>query len=224
MRLFLQKISTVAIAVTGIMISVFIGFSIYGNNVGSFVIGVEETTRLSLTLSENGDFNGASATSVLSAEGMKYATNTTYSVIPVDIEEGYGAKNDGERRRYTAYSFYLKNTSPVAVSYAMTIQITSLYKAVDDAIRVMVIKDGQKNIYAKPKPDGTPEAHLDISVPYITTAFLSSIMVCNVDTLVFNAEQVAKYTVVMWLEGWDDECVDDIKGGAIKLSMQFSAR
>lgn len=224
MRLFLQKISTVAIAVTGIMISVFIGFSIYGNSVGSFVIGVEESARLSLTLSEDGSFSGTSATSVLSAEGLKYATNTTYGVIPTNIEEGYGAKNDPERRRFTAYSFYLKNTSPVAVSYAMTIKITALHKAVDEAIRIMVIKDGQTNIYAKPKPGGEPEAHLDISVPYITTAFLSSIMVCNVDTLVFNTEQVVKYTIVMWLEGWDEECVDDIKGGAIKLSMQFSAR
>lgn len=224
MRLFLQKISVISIAVTGIMISVVIGFSIYGNNVGSFVIGIEEATRLSLTLSENGDFEGAGITSVLSADGLKNATNTTYGRIPLDIDEGYGAKNDIGGKKYTAYSFYMKNTSSVAVSYGMSIKITDVHKAVDDAVRIMVITDGQREIYAKPKADGTPEAHLDISVPYITTAFISATTVCSVETLIFSAGQVVKYTVVMWLEGWDEECVDEIKGGAIKLSMQFSAR
>jgi hypothetical protein len=31
-----------------------------------------------------------------------------------------------------------------------------------------------------------------------------------------------RYTVVIWLEGWDPECVNDIMGGEVKLSMNFN--
>ena len=37
----------------------------------------------------------------------------------------------------------------------------------------------------------------------------------------FKSGSIDKYTVVIWLEGWDPECVDDIMGGEVKLSMNF---
>ena len=37
----------------------------------------------------------------------------------------------------------------------------------------------------------------------------------------FKPDQVDKYTVVIWLEGWDPECIDNIKGGVVKMSMNF---
>ena len=37
----------------------------------------------------------------------------------------------------------------------------------------------------------------------------------------FKSGSIDKYTVVIWLEGWDPECVDNIMGGEVKLSMNF---
>lgn len=36
-----------------------------------------------------------------------------------------------------------------------------------------------------------------------------------------NAGEIDKYTVVIWLEGEDPQCVDKIKGGELELSMNF---
>ena len=37
----------------------------------------------------------------------------------------------------------------------------------------------------------------------------------------FKSKDKDKYTVVIWLEGNDPDCVDDIIGGTLKLSMDF---
>ena len=34
--------------------------------------------------------------------------------------------------------------------------------------------------------------------------------------------QIIKYTVVIWLEGQDEQCVDDILGGQVKLAVEFA--
>ena len=34
--------------------------------------------------------------------------------------------------------------------------------------------------------------------------------------------QVIKYTIVIWLEGQDEQCVDDILGGQVKLAVEFA--
>lgn len=222
-RIFLKRISIVAIVVSALLILIFVGFSIYGNNVGNFVVSIEEETRLALTLSETGEFEDPTkVTSILNAKGLTQATNATYANIPHDINEYTGNQNDEYAKRYCAYSFYIKNTSPIDIAYSMKITITDLYKEVDEALRVMVITDGIRVIYAKPRKDGKPESHPDIEVPYTTIPFVSATTVCNEKIDIFATGKVKKYTVVMWLEGYDAECVDSIKGGAIKLDMKFS--
>ena len=37
----------------------------------------------------------------------------------------------------------------------------------------------------------------------------------------FKSKDKDKYTVVIWLEGNDPDCVDNIIGGTLKLSMDF---
>jgi hypothetical protein len=34
-------------------------------------------------------------------------------------------------------------------------------------------------------------------------------------------EQIQKYTVVIWVEGWDPECTDAIVGGKLEVSLTF---
>lgn len=212
------------IIITALLSLAVVGLSIYGNNVGNFVISVEEDTRLSLSLSETGVFK-EDATALLSAKGMRETTNATYANIPLDINDHQGGEhNDWDNRRYTAYTFYLKNTSSIAVSYNMTLSINEVYRNVDAAVRILIIKDGEESIYAKRRSDGMPEEHLDITRPYSTIPFISSSKVCDVYTPVLNSDSMVKYTVVLWLEGYDKECVDYIKGGAIRFTMNFTAQ
>ena len=38
----------------------------------------------------------------------------------------------------------------------------------------------------------------------------------------FKKGEIDKFTIVIWLEGNDPECTDEIRGGKIKFSMNFS--
>ena len=39
----------------------------------------------------------------------------------------------------------------------------------------------------------------------------------------FGPGQIDKYTIVMWVEGSDPECTDNILGGEIKVHMEFNS-
>lgn len=224
-RLLLKKISLITIIITALLILAIIGLSIYGKNVGNFAIAITDETRFSLALSEDRGFT--TPTSLLNARGLKNAVDTTYYYIPANIEEGDAVKND-PGRKYMAYSFYLKNVSSIAIGYRAVIKLVDVKKGVDDAIRVMVIKDGQKEIYAKPNRNGEAETHINaensnkILREYVTTKFISSTTVCEIAVPVFAAGEISKYTIVLWIEGWDEECVDNIKSGSIRFRMDFS--
>ena len=78
----------------------------------------------------------------------------------------------------------------------------------------MVIKNGEEKVYAKAKM-GSTEPEPD------TIAFSSNTQVLKNVTEDFKSGDVDKYTVVIWLEGEDPECVDNIRGGVVKMSMNF---
>ena len=46
-------------------------------------------------------------------------------------------------------------------------------------------------------------------------------MVTNGTIEVFEPGEVAKFTVVIWIEGDDADCLDDYIGGEITISMDF---
>ena len=233
-RLFLKKISWFVIAITGIMLIMLIGLSIYGTSVGELLVSLDYETQLSLSLSESGAYDDA--TTLLSARGIKGIRDVSYVDIPEDIEEGYGLKSDTENSRYFAYSFFLKNTSEIAVGYVASLRILKATMGIDQAARVMLIYDGEscgrvQDIYARPKADGTPETHFNnpgdtlenkVRKEYGTTPFYAEDMVCSFEVPVINIGEIHKYTIVLWLEGWDEQCTDSIIGGGFELKMDFT--
>ncbi len=54
-----------------------------------------------------------------------------------------------------------------------------------------------------------------------TVPFESDESVCTVRRNDIEPEEVDKYTVVIWLEGEDPECVNDILGGYVEFNMKF---
>ena len=93
--------------------------------------------------------------------------------------------------------------------------IENVTKSVDEAIRVAVYKNGEKTVYGKTKSNGGgKESDCD-------SEFLSSSLVMRTTSEGFKAKDKDKYTVVIWLEGNDPDCLDDIIGGTMKLGMNF---
>jgi hypothetical protein len=224
LRLFLKKISWLTVAMTGILLVILTGLSIYGNSVGDLVITVDELTVRALALSETGEF-GSDATTLLAAEGIKDVRDSTYSFIPEDIREGNGIKSDYENNFWFGYSFYVKNMSDVSVGYSGTFKFEQRTKGIDSAVRIMVLVDDEPPvIFARPKADGTPEILVangnSIKKGYKTIPFTEDeVEVYRNDAAMVGLIQ--KFTIIIWLEGWDSDCVDDIVGGQLEGSMTF---
>lgn len=223
-----KKLVNMIIAVLAILAVIIVLITIYGQNVGNFVVAIETEVQLSLSLSETPGFEKPTAR--LAAVGIKDQTHATYADIPANIAELDGSNNDNAGKRYFAYSFYIKNTSSMTLNYTTEIILNKATKGADSALRVMVIKNDVQKIYAKAKETplseaGQPEDHLGtgIEVNYMTIPFFSSSTVMREHEMSFPKGAVNKYTVVMWLEGWDEQCVDYIKGAIMRLEMKFSA-
>lgn len=132
------------------------------------------------------------------------------------IDQVWGEHN-GEN--YLAYTFGVRNASAKAedrVSYRATLNLDYEYKGADEAVRVMVFRNGKDTTYAKPRTDnGRVESFA------ADKNFLEDDVVFSDVRTDFQVGEIDRYTVVIWLEGEDPECVNAIMGGEAKFSMNF---
>ncbi len=194
--------------------------SVFINNIQAFSIRVDDTDSGQLiSISETDEFidpiTGAClGTTYLEAEIIDTMDNITRSWLPDDLHELDGS-NNGEN--YIAYSFYLANTGEETLDYISTVNILEVENNADEAIRVMVIKNGAETIYAK--------AQQGTSIPEDgTEMFALNTKVMEMVNEALQPGEIDKYTVVIWLEGADPECIDDIKGGTVRLNMEFKVQ
>ncbi len=177
---------------------------------GNFTVNVPEgLSARSISVSETADFENP--TTFLAADPVDKMDNITEAWLPADIAEVDGSHNGDN---YIAYTFYLRNNDDEPIDYVADIDINSVYLDTDHAVRVKVYRNGEPTVYAKAqKADGKPEPN--------TTPFFSNTKVMSQTYEGIEAGGIDKYTIVIWLEGNDPECVDDILGGEMKMAMQF---
>ena len=203
------RIASIILMVVVLLLGACYGLSSFVNKAGNFTVWISEEDMNVITLSDTADF--AECATMLEADVIPQMDNITKSWMPENLDEIDGCHN-GEN--YIAYTFYLKNPGQNEIDYSTQIDIHAVTKGADHAVRVMVIKNGEETVYAKPQKDSNePEPE--------TVAFVSNTRVLENVTEGFQPGEVDKYTVVIWLEGNDPECIDDIKGGVVKMSMNF---
>ena len=160
-------------------------------------------------------------TTRLSASPVEDMWNISGDWLPEKIDElGYGSHNgDADKDNaidYIAYTFALGNTTDEDIVYDSKIVVDSVEKEADDALRIKVIRNGVETNYAKPSKENKLEiACADMS-------WIDPVTVMEERTSTIKSGETVKYTVVIWLEGDDPECVNDILGGEVKLSMAFN--
>lgn len=179
------------------------------NETGNFTINLDPNLRATknIIISNYKDFHETSL--ILVANKLEYMDNISESWLPEDLDN-YEGPHNGEN--YIGYTFFVKNDGTESSQYEAIIEVVSVINGVDEAIRVMVYKNGEKLVYAKEnKETKEPEKN--------TTKFLSSRLVMSEKRTDFKIGEIDKYTVVIWLEGDDSECIDDILGGEMKLKM-----
>lgn len=179
---------------------------------GNFTINLDrlELYRKGISIAADGDFTQPTAR--LSASAVEDATNITITDLPENLDDIDG---DHSGQNYMAYTYYVRNAGKEDVSYIATLDIESSSKGVEEAARVAVWHNGVRTVYAEPSKDGTPEPGC---VNFATRNMVFSAVEEN-----FLVGNVDKYTVCIWLEGEDPECVDAIVGGSIEFAMNIRA-
>ena len=198
-------------AVTAVLLILFI-ISMLVTKWGDLVIEIDRPAiAKGFALSDAEDFSNKTVT--LRAKQALDVTNITYNWLPTDLDTSKDGEHNGEN--YVAYTFYLRNEGEEEIDYITTLDITGVAKSADEAVRVMVYKNGEPSIYAKGRYDDREQPETD------ATRFVDDKVVMSAKSTGFAVGDVDKYTVVIWIEGNDAECVDDIRDGYVRMRMLF---
>lgn len=178
---------------------------------GGFSISFDRkaSSGAQISLSETADF--ASPSVRLEVPPVEYMTNIDGKSIPADIDTS--AEGSHGTGNYIAYTFYVRSMGQESCELNEVFRIESSLRHAEEAVRITVYRDGAATTYAKVGADGLPELG--------TEAFYGDVVFDQNSTL--QAGQTVRYTVVIWLEGNDLQCRDDIKGGNVRMSLTFVA-
>ncbi len=208
-----MKILGTALALIAIFtVVMYASATLYKKN-GSFTISIDrfEMTKYGLTLFESQ--NSSFQSSYLNAQIAKDITNIAGEEIPDDVDGDEEGAHNGEN--YIAYTFYLKNAGEVDVSYEYAVEMSNISNGLDEAIRCRLYVNGVPTTYAKTASDGSgPEPG--------TVEFDSATAMVRGRQEAFAVGDVTKFTVVVWIEGSDPDCVDWLIGGQMKIDMKIS--
>lgn len=204
-----KKILTTALICLVTMAIMLYGVSALYKKTGSFTISINkyEMTKYGLTLSESRDMSHNN--SHLNAKISEKITNIAGETIDKNVDNIDGVHNGDN---YIAYTFYLQNAGEIEVSYDYQINITNITQSLDEAIRLRLYVDGVPTTYAKTRSDGG-------GAEPGTTEFYSSNVVAKGRIDSFEPNETTKFTVVIWIEGNDPDCIDWLIGGQLKIDM-----
>lgn len=178
--------------------------------------------------------------------GLLYADIDRARNLPDDIAQYDGVHSvhiNHDRLAFYSFSFYLLNASERAVDIDMSLDIDEVTIAdkngahhVDGAVRVMFLEDKSLlseetyTIYKMPEVDTAletdPEGLANVEYNTDRVKFFESSDCVFSRTGDDGYKSVAigeklRFTVVIWLEGWDPDCVDEVRYDKMKMSLNF---
>lgn len=183
------------------------------NENGGFTVSIDRNlyNRKSVYLSEDGTIENK--TIKLTAESIQNMDNISIKWLPANIDTEKTGVHNGDN--YIAYTFYVVNSGKETLNYWYEIDIDDKIRNVDEAIRIMIIKNGKKIVYAKKnKETGFAEEN--------TKKFVSKSIAVLEQRKKFKPNEKDRYTIVVWIEGDDPDCKNDLLGGALKMHMDIS--
>lgn len=160
-----------------------------------------------------------------------------------EIARKYGVNCGYDREgliTYVSISFFLINNSERAVDVDMVMNLDGIVTNgnvdgdhVDDVLRIMVIEgepllsDRTYTVYSKAEETEENQQHLNKFAPYSqnTVDFESESVIFSrtgengITDL--GAGESVKFTIVLWLEGFDVSCTSEIYGEMAKMSIDF---
>lgn len=230
----LLRITAIVLAFLLLFLAIFFGCVTYANQAGRFTVKLDPDAiqKYGISLSESPD--GMNATDkngnpvqsgvLIKGTAIDNMLDVTDEWFPKDLDGDYIGAHNGDANKdgeidYIAYTFYLSNTGKETAKYNATIDVLSATLGADEALRVRVYRNGEAVTYGKKPLKGTENN--EYARFGIDKYFVKDNKVMDMNVSDFKVGATDKYTIVVWLEGWDPECVDDIMGGEVKLSMTF---
>ena len=138
--------------------------------------------------------------------------NISIDWLPTNIDTEAEGSHNGDN--YIAYTFYIENQGVEVMDYWYQVIIDDVIKNVDEAVRIMIFRNGEKKVYAKINEGlNRPEEG--------TVPFYSDKYAVLENRVSFKPGDIDRFTIVIWLEGDDPECLDNIIGGEIKMHMEI---
>ena len=179
---------------------------------GNFTINLNrlELYRKGIAIDDKGTFDDPTAR--LTVRTVEDATNITISDLPDNLDDIDGDHNG---YNYMAYTYYVRNAGKEDVNYLARVNLDACAKGAEKAVRIAIWRNGERTVYAAPASDGGPEDGC--------VSFESDRVVCTFTEENFLVGNVDKYTIVIWMEGEDPDCIDTIVGGSVQFSMTIDA-
>ena len=192
-----------------LLILYFVMGIVYNN--GNFSITLDKNLYLDNGIIIYDDFQYKVYRTELLAKAPETFNSIKEIWLPEEIKDYEGGSHNGDS--YLVYTFYIENTGDEIASYTREVIIDDVIKNVDAAIRVRIYKNGEYLTYAKLSSEGEVEPN---TVPFVDDKIIMSEDVSN-----FKPNDIDKYTIVLWIEGEDPDCTDNILGGEFKVRMNF---
>lgn len=236
----------ISILVTGAIYGIlsFIEFN-------TFRISVDKSGTTFLSLSETYDFTNP--TNMLSVKGPKEMDNIAYEMLPIDeflasegshngdsyIATSFFLMNSGSEALEYAESISLSHTYRDLDAAVRILVIKTLYVESTEGGYEAGLPEFR--VYARANAEGEPEYvsggdHVipdyaknpnlgeDFGTDWLTIPFLSETSVVENYYYPMVAGEKIRYSIAVWLEGTDPDCVDSILGGKVTLDIKFVTR
>ncbi len=220
-----KKIIPIVMSCIALLTVIMYVVSLLYTRFGSFTVSVNKFHNLDygLALSEKKDF--AKPTARLDCRASKEITNIDGTMLddaPLGAVDGEASGDN-----YICYTFYCRNTGKQTVDYSFSINIVTMTLEIESAVRLRLLTslnggEATSTDYAKAKGVDENLEPIPETLPRICENFCEERMICYRVQNNFNPGDTMKYTIALWLEGFDEDCVDKVIGGVFKLDMKFS--
>ena len=144
-----RKIRNLCLFLLGVLFIV----AIFYHNMGRFTVTVDPSLqKRGIYLFNNKEFEKPRTR--LFSVALEECDNININDLPLDLNDKDGSHNGDD---YIAYTFYLKNGGIETVDYEYSLNIGDSTKNVDEAVWILLYKNGEFEMFAKAREDGTLE-------------------------------------------------------------------
>lgn len=182
-------------------------------NGGRFTISLDPNFSLETGLVIYEDRHEKRSQRRLYADEVEFMDNISIKWLPSNIHNEKDGAHNG--KNYIAYTFYAENQGERVINYWYEIHIDDVIKNVDEAIRIIIYRNDEKTVYGKINAD--TNRNEEGTIP-----FYSKDIAVLKERSGMKPGDVDKYTIVIFLEGDDPDCLNNLIGGEIKMHMDIT--